>query len=309
MRLIIQIPCYNEASTLPLTLSKLPRVVSGCVSVEWLVIDDGSKDGTADIARLHGVDHVIRLHQNQGLARAFMAGLNFGIEHKADVIVNTDADNQYNADDIARLVGPVVSGSADISIGARPVDEIDSFSPVKKLLQKVGSRIVRSVSGTDVQDAPSGFRAISRKAALQLNVFTSYTYTLETIIQAGHKNIAVANVPIRVNAPTRESRLVKSIASYVWRSAVTMIRSFIIYRPMRFFAGLAVVTLIPGLAIFLRFIYLFLQGQGDGNVQSLILGALLVGISFLLGVVGVLADLIAVNRKVLERLQSILLDR
>lgn len=291
------------------TLEQLPSQVAGFDVVERLVIDDGSNDQTAEVARRNGVEHVIRLPINQGLAKAFMAGLGFCIVQRADVIVNTDADNQYNAADIAALVRPILEGDADISIGTRPVNEINSFSPAKKLLQKLGSMVVRSVSGTNVLDAPSGFRAFSRNAALQINVFTSYTYTLETIIQAGHKNIAIVNVPVRVNAPTRESRLVKSIPSYIRRSIVAMARAFIIYRPLRFFTWLAVLVFIPGFLICMRFLYYFSQGNGDGNVQSLILGALLIGSSFLLGVVGILADLIAVNRKILERLQAILLDR
>ena len=226
MKLIIQIPCYNEAETLGIALSALPRQVPGFDSVEWLIIDDGSTDDTVKVALSHGVDHVVRHTRNQGLARGFMNGLQACLEHGADVIVNTDADNQYEADDIPLLTAPIVNGKADIVIGARPIQAIEHFSPIKKLLQKLGSWVVRVASKTDVPDAPSGFRAISRTAARHLVVFSDYTYTLETIIQAGQKNMAITSVPIRVNGDLRPSRLVKSIASYIQRSIVTIIRVF-----------------------------------------------------------------------------------
>ena len=304
MKLIIQIPCLNEAETLPGTLADLPREVEGFDTVEWLVIDDGSTDDTARVAQDEGVDHVVTFPNNRGLAKAFMAGLERAIDEGADVIVNTDADNQYCGEDLAALVQPILEDEADMVIGERPVGEIQSFSPIKKLLQKIGSWVVRVVSGTHVQDAPSGFRAFTRKAAKQINVFDKYTYTLETIIQAGHKGIAIVNVPVRVNAPTRESRLIRSIPSYIQRSVFTMVRVALIYRAMRFFSFLSLCFFTPGVILGIRFVHRYLEGGGAGMIQSLLLATLLMGTGFLLFVVGILADLIAVNRRILERLQS-----
>ena len=263
MKLIIQIPCYNEAETLSITLSALPRQVPGFDTVEWLVIDDGSRDGTVKIAKENGVDHIVCHTRNKGLARAFMAGLEACLIDGADVIVNTDADNQYNADDIPALVAPILEGKADIVVGARPIDAIEHFSPGKKLLQKLGSWMVRIVSHTDIPDAPSGFRAISRDAAQRLMVFNDYTYTLETIIQAGQKNMAIMSVPVRVNEDLRPSRLVKSIPAYIQRSIVTTVRIFIIYRPFRFFGSVCLVLCGAGLLIWLRFLYFYFTGQGQ----------------------------------------------
>src|SRR5690606_4864832 len=239
-KLIIQIPCFNEAGTLAIALSALPREVPGFDKVEWLIIDDGCTDNTVEVARANGVDHVVRHTRNQGLARGFMNGLQACLEHGADVIVNTDADNQYNADDIPLLTQPILDRRADIVVGARPIQTIQHFSPIKKLLQKLGSWVVRVASKTNIPDAPSGFRAISRAAARRLVVFSDYTYTLETIIQAGQKNMAITSVPIRVNGDLRPSRLVKSIPSYIQRSIVTIIRVFVIYRPFRFFGTIGV---------------------------------------------------------------------
>ncbi len=246
MKLIIQIPCYNEAATLALTLADLPRRVDGFEVVEWQVIDDGSTDETAEIARANGVKHIIRMNGNQGLARAFMTGILEAVNRGADVIVNTDADNQYNAQDIPALVRPIVDGQADIVIGARPIQSIKHFSPLKRRLQRLGSSVVRGLSKTTVQDAPSGFRAITRNAALRLNVFNAYTYTLETIIQAGQGNLRIVNVPIRVNEPTRPSRLVKSNKEYVRRSIAAMLSAYLIYKPVKIFGLLAAILLIPG---------------------------------------------------------------
>ncbi|MFW6206837.1 MAG: glycosyltransferase family 2 protein [Gemmatimonadota bacterium] len=290
MKLVIQIPCYNEEGTLPVTLSKLPRHVEGVDEVEWLVVDDGSDDRTAEVAREHGVDHVVTLTRNQGLARAFVRGLEASLDAGADVVVNTDADNQYDADDIPKLVRPVLEGEADIVVGERPIDEMDHFSWLKKRLQRLGSWVVRLVSGTDVADAPSGFRAMSRTAARRLKVFNEYTYTLETIIQAGHKGMAVASVPIRTNERTRPSRLIGSVASYLRRQVLTILRIFVTYRPFFFFALLGLVTFGAGFLISLRFLYFFVTGDGSGHVQSLILSALLMGSGFFLGLVGLLAD-------------------
>ena len=302
MKLIIQIPCFNEAATLPATLADLPRSVPGFDEVEWLVIDDGSTDETRRVARDHGVDHVVGHTSNQGLARAFMTGLDACLQRGADVIVNTDADNQYKAAGIPALVAPVLDGSADIVVGERPIRIIRHFSPVKKALQKLGSWAVRMASKTAIPDAPSGFRAISRAAAQRLVVFSDYTYTLETIIQAGHKNIAITSVPVEVNEELRPSRLVTSVRAYVTRSIVTIVRVFIIYRPFRFFTTLAAVCFLAGFAIGVRFMVFYLSGDGSGHVQSLLLSTLLMGAGFQLFVVAFVADLLAANRKLLEEL-------
>ncbi|SDX50086.1 Glycosyltransferase involved in cell wall bisynthesis [Collimonas sp. OK242] len=300
MKLIIQIPCYNEAGTLAIALAALPRKILGFDSVEWLIIDDGSSDDTIKIARENGVDHVVRHTRNQGLARAFMSGLEACLHLKADVIVNTDADNQYNADDIPALTAPIVAKQADIVVGARPIEAIEHFSPWKKMLQKLGSWVVRVASKTDIPDAASGFRAISRTAAQSLTVFSNYTYTLETIIQAGQKNMSITSVPIRVNADLRPSRLVKSISSYVWRSIVTIVRIFVIYRPFRFFGTIGAILFSAGLLIGLRFMWKYIGGEGAGHIQSLILVAVLLVMGFQTLLVAFLADMLAANRKLTE---------
>lgn len=300
MKLIIQIPCYNEAGTLAIALAALPRRVLGFDSVEWLIIDDGSSDDTIKVARENGVDHIVRHTRNQGLARAFMSGVEACLHLKADVIVNTDADNQYNADDIPALTAPIVAKQADIVVGARPIEAIGHFSPLKKMLQKLGSWVVRVASKTDIPDATSGFRAISRTAAQSLAVFSNYTYTLETIIQAGQKNMSITSVPIRVNADLRPSRLVKSIASYVWRSIVTIVRIFVIYRPFRFFGTIGAILFGTGLLIGLRFMWKYIGGDGAGHIQSLILVAILLVLGFQTLLVAFLADLLAANRKLTE---------
>ena len=309
LKLIIQIPCYNEAGTLAIALAALPRKVPGFDTVEWLIIDDGSTDDTVAVARANGVDHVIRHTRNQGLARGFMTGLDACLRLGADVIVNTDADNQYNADDIPALTKPILEHRADIVVGARPIETIKHFSPVKKMLQKLGSWVVRLASKTDIPDAPSGFRAMSRAAAQRLMVFNDYTYTLETIIQAGQKNMAITSVPIRINGDLRPSRLVKSIPSYIKRSIVTIIRIFIIYRPFRFFGTIGAVLFGAGLLIGLRFLWKYLGGEGEGHVQSLILAALLLGMGFQTLLIAVVADLLAANRKLLEDVRFLTLVR
>jgi glycosyltransferase involved in cell wall biosynthesis len=303
MKLIIQIPCFNEAEALPVTLATLPRSVPGCDTVEWLVIDDGSSDGTADVARRLGADHVVRFPGNRGLASAFMAGLEACIANGADVIVNTDADNQYDARDIATLVQPIVEGKAEFIIGARPIEDIRHFSWVKRRLQSLGSRVVRLASRTEVADAPSGFRAMTRDVAMRLNVFNTYTYTLETIIQAGRSNIRVASVPVRTNPDLRPSRLVKSVGNYVVRSLGTIVRIFATYRPMLFFWLLGASFMIVGLGAGVRYLIFAATGHGTGHVQSVMLAALCVTLGFLLFMLGFLADLMATNRRLLERIE------
>jgi glycosyltransferase involved in cell wall biosynthesis len=303
VKLIIQIPCHNEEETLAMTLADLPRSLPGITVVEWLVVDDGSTDGTAEVARAHGVDHVVRLPRHQGLARAFMAGLEASLKAGADIIVNTDADNQYCAEDIPKLIQPILDGKAELVIGARPIKDIEHFSFVKKQLEKLGSWAVRLASKANIPDAPSGFRAISRSAAMRLNVFHEYTYTLEMIIQAGQKGMAITSVPIRVNEDLRPSRLVKSVPSYVLHSVLTIIRIAITYRPFRFFAVQGAVSLMLGFLLGLRFLCYYFTGGGRGHVQSVILSALFISVGFFLLIAGVLADLIAVNRKMLEELK------
>ena len=304
MKLIIQMPCLNESGTLAIAVNALPRHVPGFDKVEWLVIDDGSSDNTAELALSLGVDHVVRHPVNRGLATAFMTGMEACLHLGADVIVNTDADNQYQADDIPLLTAPILEGKADMVIGGRPIADTEHFSWIKKKLQHLGSWAVRMASSTDVADAPSGFRAISRETAMRLNVFNPYTYTLETIIQAGQSNMRVASVPIRTNEDLRPSRLVKSISSYVQRSLVTIFRVFVTYRPLAFFLWAAAAMLVPGTLIGLRFLYYFINGEGGGHVQSLILASLFVMLAALAGMCGLIADLIATNRKLLERMNQ-----
>jgi glycosyltransferase involved in cell wall biosynthesis len=301
MKLIIQIPCLNESETLAIALAELPREVAGFDTVEWLIIDDGSTDNTAEVARQNGVHHIVRHPVNRGLAAGFMSGLEASLQLGADVIVNTDADNQYCGADIPKLTAPVLANEADIVIGARPIDDTAHFSWIKKKLQRLGSWAVRVASKTDVEDAPSGFRAISREAAMRLNVFNAYTYTLETIIQAGQSNLRIASVPVRTNGDLRPSRLVKSISSYVQRSLVTILRVFVIYKPLKFFAAFGAMFLLAGTIAGLRFLWFFMQGNGDGHVQSVIFCALMIIVGILLFMMGVIGDLIATNRKLLER--------
>ncbi|HPC04051.1 MAG TPA: glycosyltransferase family 2 protein [Syntrophales bacterium] len=302
MKLIIQIPCYNEAGTIAVTLAALPREMPGFDAVEWLIIDDGSTDDTARVAQENGVDHIVRHTRNQGLARAFMTGLDACLSLGADCIVNTDADNQYNADDIPLLVAPVLEGRADIVVGARPIETIEHFSLAKKFLQKLGSWVVRVASRTDIPDAPSGFRAFSREAAMQLNVFNEYTYTLETIIQAGQKNMAITSVPVRVNQVLRPSRLVSSIPSYVKRSIVTIVRIFAVYQPFRFFCFIGFLFLALSAFMGLRFSFFFFQGHGNVYLKSLIVSGFFLILAFQMFVIGFQSDLIGANRKILEKI-------
>ena len=303
MKLIIQIPCLNEAKTLGIALAELPRSVPGIDKVEILIVDDGSTDDTVAVARAAGVDHIVRHPANFGLARAFMTGLDTSLKLGADIIVNTDADNQYCAADIPALVAPILEGRAEYVIGTRPIARIEHFSPVKKFLQKLGSYVVRRISGTRVEDAPSGFRALSRDAAMRMNVFNRYTYTLETIIQAGYKNIPILCVPVRVNADLRPSRLVKSVPRYIQRSIFTMIRIFVVYRPFKFFFSIGTVFFLVGFLLGCRFLWHWLAGGGRGMTQSLILAAVLILMGTVFSMMAFIADLLSVNRQLLEDIQ------
>ncbi len=304
MKLIIQIPCFNEEQQLPVTLAALPRQVAGFDTVEWLIIDDGSTDATVDVARAHGVDHIVRLTNNKGLAAAFQAGLDAGLKLGADVIVNTDADNQYDGSDIPKLVAPIVALAADMVVGDRQVQKIEHFSPGKKLLQRLGSWVVRQASGTSVPDTTSGFRAYNREAALQTQAVSRFTYTLETLIQAGKLLVAVDHVQIRTNAQTRESRLFPSTAAYVRRNALSIFRIYSQYQPLRVFWGGALVMGTAALAVFVRFMVFFVQNPstaGKGHVQSLIAGAVLFNAAMLLGALGVIGDLLDAQRTLSQR--------
>lgn len=308
MKLVIQIPCYNEEQALPVTLGALPESIKGIDEIEILIINDGSTDRTVDVAKSLGVKSFVNMPHNCGLAKAFVAGLHKALEMEADIIVNTDADNQYCADDIEKLVKPILSGEADIVIGARPVTSIEHFSPLKKFLQKLGSSVMRLVSSTEVEDAPSGFRAFSRNAALQMNVFDNYTYTMETIIQAKAKGLVLKSVPVRVNADLRKSKLVKNMFDYIRRSVFTMLRMFLIYRPFRFFAIIAGIFLVSGTILGLRFLYYYIFSSGSGHIQSLILSAILIITGVQIAVIAVLSELMSINRKLLEDIQRRLKD-
>jgi glycosyltransferase involved in cell wall biosynthesis len=301
MKLIIQIPCFDEEKTLPLTLADLPREVAGFDTVEWLVIDDGSSDRTIEVARGHGVDHIVKLTNNKGLAAGFQAGLDAALKLGADVVVNTDADNQYDGRDIPKLVAPILAGQADMVVGDRQVEQIEHFSPLKKALQKLGSWVVRQASSTTVPDTTSGFRAYNREAALQMQVVSRFTYTLETIIQAGKLLVAVDHVPVRTNPTTRESRLFPSMGAYVRRNAISIFRIYAQYEPLRVFWGGALVMGLLALALWARFIVAWIGGEGAGHVQSLILGAVLFIGAMLLGALGVIGDLLAAQRTLSQR--------
>lgn len=303
MKLVIQIPCYNEEKNLPVTLKEIPSSFKGVESVEILVINDGSKDQTEQIAKDNGVKYVIGWTNNRGLAYAFKKGIEKSLIMGADLIVNLDADNQYNAADIQKIIDPIIAGNAEIVIGERPILSIKHFSIVKKILQKLGSMVVRCVSKTNIPDAPSGFRAISREAAMQLNVFSKYTYTLETIIQAGQKNMAIISVPISVNGKLRESRLVKNIFTYVQKSIFTMSRIFVVYRPFATFFTIGLVLFVLGVGLGVRYIYFVFMGSGKGHIQSVILAGVLSVVGFQSMFAAFIADLISVNRKLLEEIR------
>ncbi|HXS43846.1 MAG TPA: glycosyltransferase family 2 protein [Solirubrobacteraceae bacterium] len=302
MKLIIQIPCLDEEATLPATLADLPRELAGFDTVEWLVIDDGSTDRTVEVARAHGVDHIVRLTNNKGLAAGFQAGLDAALKLGADVIVNTDADNQYSAADIPKLVAPILAGTADMVVGDRRTDEVEHFSPGKKRLQRLGSWVVRQASDTEVPDTTSGFRAYNREAAIQMAVVSKYTYTLETIIQAGKLLVATDHVPIRTNPQTRESRLFPSVRSYVRRNAVAIVRIYAQYEPLKVFMTLAAVLAVLALIPFGRFVVAYVGGDGAGHVQSLIFGAVLFNAAVVLAALGVLGDLLYGQRIMVQRI-------
>lgn len=301
-KLIIQIPCYNEEKTLPVTLREIPRSIKGVDKVELLIIDDGSTDRTVEVARENGVDHVVKLTNNKGLAEGFLNGLDACLKLDADIIVNTDGDNQYNGADIEKLIEPIVKGKADIVVGNRQVDNIEHFSLLKKKLQHLGSWVVRQVSGTDIPDTTSGFRAFSRDAALKLNVVSRFSYTLETIIQAGKKNIAITHVPVGTNSKMRESRLFKSTYSYIKRSLATIIRIYTMYEPIKTFFLIGGLIFSGGLILSLRYLYFyfFTPFGGQGHIQSVILAAVLFIVGFQVMVIGLLSDIIAANRRLLE---------
>ena len=303
MKLIIQIPCFNEEDTLHIAVGDLPKHIDGVDEIEYLIINDGSTDGTVEAAKKCGVHHIVGYGKNKGLAAAFMAGIDACLRLGADIIVNTDADNQYCGEDIEQLIRPILEGRAEMVIGERPIDSIDDFSPLKKRLQHLGSHVVRVVSGTEVPDAPSGFRAYSRETAMKLNVVSQYTYTLETIIQAGNKNIALESVPVRTNPQLRKSRLFHSMTAYIKRSVTTMFRIFLMYRPFKLFASVGGLIFGIGALLGCRFLYFFFTGTGQGHIQSLILAAVLLMIGFQTVTLGLLADVISANRKLIEDVQ------
>lgn len=303
MKLIIQIPCFNEAETIPQTLGALPRQIPGVDRIEYLVVDDGSNDGTAEAAREAGAHHVVRLPRHTGLAAGFMAGLEASLKLGADVIVNTDADNQYHAADIQLLLEPILAGRADLVVGDRGVGTLQSFSPLKRSLQRLGSWVIGRASGVDTPDATSGFRAISRAAALRTLVLSEYSYTLETLIQAGARGMAVEYVPVRTNVQTRPSRLMRSIPDYLANSSVTILRAYTMYRPLRVFTALSALLVLGGLVGVVRFLYFYITGGGiAGHIQSLILAAVLLIVGFQVFLIGLVADLIGFNRKILEEM-------
>lgn len=303
MKLIIQIPCYNEENTIETVLNDLPENIDGIDEIEYLIIDDGCTDNTVEIARAWGVHHVVSFAQNKGLAKGFMAGLDACLREGADIIVNTDADNQYCAEDIPKLIKPILKGKADIVIGERPIDETQHFSWIKKKLQHFGSWVVRKASKTDIPDAPSGFRAFSREAAMRINVINDYTYTLETIVQAGRNKIPITSVPVRTNPELRKSRLFHSMFSYVKKSILTIIRALMMYKPLYCFTMVAAIPTVIGLGIGVRFLVYLFSGRGNGHTQSLMLACTLLIIGFVTFVIGMLADVIAANRKILEDTQ------
>jgi glycosyltransferase involved in cell wall biosynthesis len=302
MKLIIQIPCYNEAQVLPHTLAELPRQIEGIDQIEYLVIDDGSTDSTPEAAKAAGAHHVVKLPGHLGLAAGFMAGIDAGLKCGADIIVNTDADNQYNAEDILRLIEPILKGRAHLVIGDRGVATHPGFSPFKRILQRLGSWVISKTSGIRTPDATSGFRALSREAALRTMVLSQYSYTLETLIQAGAMRLPVEFIPIRTNPQTRPSRLMRNIPHYLGHSTATIIRAYTMYRPLRVFSTIGLIFILVGMIPTVRFLYFYMIGQGEGKIQSLILGAVFLIVGFQVVLIGLVADLIGFNRKILEDL-------
>lgn len=300
MKLIIQIPCYNEAETLEIALNDLPKHIDGIDEIEYLIINDGSTDNTVEVARNWGVHYVVDFKRNKGLAKGFMAGINECLRHGADIIVNTDADDQYCGADVETIVRPILEGYADIVIGERPIDDTEHFSPLKKKLQHLGSWVVRKASNTSIPDAPSGFRAYSREAALRLNIVNEYTYTLEQIVQAGRNKMAIISVPIRTNAELRPSRLFSSMFGYIKKSMLTIMRAYLMYKPLRFFVSMGSVPIIAGMILGVRYLVFYFNGAGNGHIQSLLLAITLILLGVMIGVVGLEADVIAANRKLLE---------
>lgn len=303
MKLIIQIPCYNEAETLEIALNDLPKHIDGIDQIEYLIINDGSQDNTVEVAKNWGVNYVVNFKKNKGLAKGFMAGLDACLRNGADIIVNTDADNQYVGEDIEKLVRPILEGKADMVIGERPIDQTEHFSPLKKKLQHFGSWVVRKASKTDIPDAPSGFRAYSREAAMRMNVVNEYTYTLETIVQAGRNKIPLMSVPIRTNGELRPSRLFSSMFGYVKKSMLTIIRAFLMYKPLMFFASLGSIMSLLGVILGVRFLFYYFAGTGAGHIQSLILASMMIILGVMTVIVGLQGDIIAANRKLLEDIQ------
>ncbi|MBO6148752.1 MAG: glycosyltransferase family 2 protein [Lachnospiraceae bacterium] len=303
MKLIIQIPCLNEAKTLKVALDDLPKQIEGIDEIEYLIINDGSSDNTVEVAKDWGVNYIVSFVNNKGLAKGFTAGLDACIRNGADIIVNTDADNQYRGADIEKLIKPILDGKAEIVIGERPIDDTPDFSPIKKKLQHLGSFVVRIASDTDIPDAPSGFRAFSRDAAMHLNVINNYTYTLETIVQAGRNQMAITSVPINTNPELRKSRLFHSMGAYIKKSILTIIRAFMMYRPLIFFSIVGGIPFFIGLVLGIRFLYYYLKGYGNGHIQSLVFASTLMMLGFTTFMMGLQADLIAANRKILEDIQ------
>lgn len=302
MKLIVQIPCYNEATTLPLVMAALPKSIPGIATIETQVIDDGSKDGTAEVARALGVTHIIRNKRNLGLAHTFRKGLSAALSYGADIVVNLDGDNQYNAAEIPRLLAPLLAEEADVVIGSRDISSIRHFSPTKKLLQHIGSWVVRRFSGTEVRDATSGFRAFNREALLSLTILSNYTYTLESILQVNAKGLTIVDVPISVNPKTRESRLIPDLRTYLTFSAATIIRVFTMYNPLKVFIDIGVILIFLGVAIVARFLYFYLSSGAAGLIQSLIFAAVFIIAGIMTILVGLMADIIQFNRRLLEEL-------
>ncbi len=303
MKLIIQIPCFNEEDTLRQTLDDLPKEIDGVEKIEYLVINDGSSDETTRVAKEWGVNYIVNFTQNKGLAKGFMAGLDVALENGADIIVNTDADNQYCGKDIVKLVQPILDQKADIVIGERPIDDTEDFSWLKKKLQRLGSWAVRQASHTDIPDAPSGFRAFSREAAMRINVVNDYTYTLETIVQAGREKIPIVSVPVETNCALRPSRLAKSMMGYVRTSMLTILRAYLVYKPLKAFLFISIFPTIPAIAIWIRFLYFFFTAGGAGHIQSLIFACTMLIIGFVCMMIGILGDTICANRKILQDVQ------